>query len=65
MNRLDKVVVFQPLRRAELEAVLDIELGLVQKRLLDTATGNSCLRDSRGPQLLAEGTGPLWRTARN
>jgi len=31
MNRLDKMVVFRQLKRAELETVLDIELGLVQK----------------------------------
>ena len=27
MNRLDKVVVFHPLRREQLEEVLEIELG--------------------------------------
>src|SRR5258707_970062 len=34
MNRLDKVVVFHPLRREQLEEVLDIELGQVQQRVL-------------------------------
>src|SRR6476646_9416057 len=38
MNRLDKVVVFHPLQRLQLEQVLEIELGQVQKRLLDRAT---------------------------
>src|ERR1700688_1393765 len=38
MNRLDKVVVFHPLKREELDEVLDIELRQVQKRLLDCAT---------------------------
>jgi ATP-dependent Clp protease ATP-binding subunit ClpB len=35
MNRLDKVVVFHPLKREELDEVLEIELGNVQKRVLD------------------------------
>jgi ATP-dependent Clp protease ATP-binding subunit ClpB len=58
MNRLDKVVVFHPLMREELEAVLDIELGLVQKRVLDTATGKFLFRvtDSGRDFLLQEGT---------
>ena len=38
MNRLDKVVVFHPLKREELEEVLEIELGQVQKRVLHCAT---------------------------
>src|ERR1700688_5072308 len=36
MNRLDKVVVFHPLKREELDEVLDIELRQVQKRVLDS-----------------------------
>ena len=28
MNRLDKVVVFHPLRHGQLEQILDIELGM-------------------------------------
>src|ERR1700757_2701788 len=38
MNRLDKVVVFHPLRHAELGEVLEIELKEVQKRVLDSTT---------------------------
>jgi ATP-dependent Clp protease ATP-binding subunit ClpA len=38
MNRLDKVVVFHPLKREELDEVLEIELSNVQKRVLDVAT---------------------------
>jgi ATP-dependent Clp protease ATP-binding subunit ClpB len=38
MNRLDKVVVFHPLKRAELNEVLEIELRQVQKRVLDSTT---------------------------
>ena len=58
MNRLDKVVVFQPLKHAELEAVLDIELGHVQKRVLDTAMGKFLFRVTPAGRtfLLQEGT---------
>ena len=38
MNRLDKVVVFHPLKREDLDEVLEIELSNVQRRVLDTAT---------------------------
>jgi ATP-dependent Clp protease ATP-binding subunit ClpA len=34
MNRLDKVVVFNPLGRNELQKILDLELGLLQQRIL-------------------------------
>src|SRR2546422_5696373 len=44
MNRLDKVVVFHPLKRDQLEEVLDIELGQVQQRVLDTAKGQFLFR---------------------
>lgn len=36
MNRIDKSVVFKTLRPEHLEEILDIELGMVQKRILDT-----------------------------
>jgi ATP-dependent Clp protease ATP-binding subunit ClpB len=39
MNRLDKVVVFHPLRREQLEQILEIELEMVQQRVLDTQRG--------------------------
>jgi ATP-dependent Clp protease ATP-binding subunit ClpB len=38
MNRLDKVVVFHPLKREELDEVLEIELSNVQNRVLATTT---------------------------
>jgi len=38
MNRLDTVMVFHPLKREELDEVLEIELGQVQKRVLDSTT---------------------------
>jgi ATP-dependent Clp protease ATP-binding subunit ClpA len=40
MNRIDKVVVFKTLRHEHLEKILEIELGLVQQRILQ-ATGNN------------------------
>jgi len=36
MNRLDNVVVFHPLKREELDEILDMELEQVQKRVLDS-----------------------------
>src|SRR5881392_2578363 len=58
MNRLDKVVVFHPLRREQLEKVLEIELGQVQQRVLDTAKGQFLFRvtDTGRDFLLQEGT---------
>ena len=58
MNRLDKVVVFHPLKREHLQEVLDIELGEVQQRVLDTANGQFLFRvtDAGREFLLAEGT---------
>src|SRR5512132_203972 len=40
MNRIDKTVVFKTLRDEHLEQILEIELGMVQQRILQ-ATGNS------------------------
>src|SRR6202030_3218999 len=58
MNRLDKVVVFHPLRREQLEEVLDIELGQVQQRVLETAKGQFLFRVTSAGRdfLLQEGT---------
>jgi len=58
MNRLDKVVVFHPLQRDHLQEVLEIELGQVQQRVLETAKGQFLIRVT-GPCrefLLQEGT---------
>src|SRR5438874_3175211 len=63
MNRIDKVVVFKTLRAEHLEQILEIELGMVQQRILQ-ATGNnqfvfSCT--ARVKQfLLKEGTDPKY-----
>ena len=58
INRLDKLVVFHPLKRDELEEVLEIELGQVQKRVLDLTTRPFLFRvTTEGRQfLLEEGT---------
>ena len=58
MNRLDKVVVFHPLRREQLEQVLEIELAQVQQRVLETAKGQFLFRVTPSGRdfLLQEGT---------
>jgi ATP-dependent Clp protease ATP-binding subunit ClpB len=44
MNRLDKVVVFHQLREEQLVQILEIELGMVQQRVLDTGRGQFLFR---------------------
>src|ERR1700687_691130 len=58
MNRLDKGVVFHPLQRDQLEEVLEIELGQVQQRVLETARGQFLFRVTPAARdfLLTEGT---------
>src|ERR1700734_981583 len=58
MNRLDKVGGFHPLRREQLEEVLEIELGQVQQRVLETAKGQFLFRVTANGRefLLQEGT---------
>ena len=59
MNRIDKVVVFHTLRAEHLQDILEIELGMVQKRILQT-NSNSQFAFSCTPAvkrfLLSEGT---------
>ena len=63
MNRIDKVVVFKTLRPEHLEKILDIELGMVQQRILQTP-GNSQFVFSCTPRvkslLLVDGTDPKY-----
>src|SRR3954447_26258403 len=63
MNRIDKVVVFKMLKPEHLEQILEIELGMVQQRILQ-ATGNSQFVFSCTPKvkkfLLVEGTDPKY-----
>src|SRR5258708_2041446 len=58
MNRLDKVVVFHPLRREQLEQILDIELEMVQHRVLVTGRQQFLFRVTPAARefLLKEGT---------
>ncbi len=58
MNRLDKVVVFHPLREEQLEQILEIELGMVQQRVLDTGRGQFLFQVTQAARkfLLMEGT---------
>jgi ATP-dependent Clp protease ATP-binding subunit ClpA len=58
MNRLDKVVVFHPLRHGQLEQILDIELEMVRQRVLNTARGRFLFRVTPAACafLLREGT---------
>ena len=58
MNRIDKVVVFHPLRSEQLEQILEIELGMVQQRVLETAKGRFLFRVTTAARefLLREGT---------
>src|ERR1700719_4692215 len=58
MNRLDKVVVFHPLRQEQLEEILEIELGMVQQRVVDTGRRQFLFRATPAARrfLLQEGT---------
>ena len=63
MNRIDKIVVFKTLKPEHLEQILEIELGMVQQRILQ-ATGNSqfvfsCTSPVKA-FLLQEGTDPKY-----
>jgi ATP-dependent Clp protease ATP-binding subunit ClpA len=58
MNRIDKSVVFRALREEQLEQILEIELGMVQQRVLETAQGRFLFRVTPAARefLLKEGT---------
>src|SRR5712675_356854 len=58
MNRLDKVVVFHPLRQEQLQQILDIELEMVQQRVLVTGRQQFLFRVTPAARefLLKEGT---------
>ncbi len=51
-------MVFHPLRQEQLEEILEIELGMVQQRVLDTGRGQFLFRATPGARrfLLQEGT---------
>lgn len=59
MNRLDKIVVFNSLGESELRRVLDIELGMVQHRILNNSPEHSFVftaTEAAKEHLLREGT---------
>jgi ATP-dependent Clp protease ATP-binding subunit ClpB len=59
MNRLDKIVTFQPLGTEQLKKILDIELNLVQQRIFNTSADRAfvfTVSDSSKDFLLVEGT---------
>jgi ATP-dependent Clp protease ATP-binding subunit ClpA len=58
MNRLDKVVVFHPLQQEQLEQILEIELEMVQQRVLDMGKEQFLFRVTPSAKrfLLQEGT---------
>ncbi len=59
MNRLDKIVTFQPLGTAQLKKILDIELNLVQQRIFNSSVERAfvfTLSDDSKGYLLTEGT---------
>jgi len=63
MNRIDKAVVFKTLRPEHLEQILEIELGMVQQRVLMASPANqfvfNCTPRVKG-FLLSEGTDPKY-----
>src|SRR3984893_7478917 len=63
MNRIDKTVVFKTLRPQHLEQILDIELGMVQQRILTSSATNqfvfTCTEKVKS-FLLHEGTDPKY-----
>ena len=63
MNRIDKVVVFKTLRSEHLQQILEIELGMVQQRVLMAAGAHqfvfNCTPEVKS-FLLAEGTDPKY-----
>ena len=63
MNRIDKTVVFKTLRDEHLAQILDIELGMVQQRVLMAAGTNQFVFNCTAPVkefLLKEGTDPRY-----
>jgi len=59
INRLDKIVTFQPLGAEQLRKILDIELNMVQQRIFNTSPERAfvfTLSDASKDFLLQEGT---------
>ena len=63
LNRIDRVVVFNPLGRTELRSILGLELAAVQARLASNGGSNDVLcsvNDAAQEFLLREGTDPRY-----
>ena len=63
MNRIDKVVVFKTLRSEHLKQILEIELGMVQQRVLMAAGAHQFVFNCTPKVkdfLLTEGTDPKY-----
>jgi len=63
MNRIDKVVVFKTLRSEHLQQILEIELGMVQQRILMASAANQFVFNCTAKVknfLLEEGTDPKY-----
>ena len=63
MNRIDKIVVFKTLRPQHLQQILEIELGMVQQRVLMAAGTNQFVFNCSAAvkeYLLKEGTDPRY-----
>ncbi|HLW55233.1 MAG TPA: AAA family ATPase [Candidatus Angelobacter sp.] len=63
MNRIDKIVVFKTLKSEHLEQILEIELGMVQQRILQATGNNQFVFSCTAPVkafLLKEGTDPKY-----
>jgi len=63
MNRIDKTVVFRTLRSEHLEQILEIELGMVQQRILVASAANQFVFNCTPKVksfLLHEGTDPRY-----
>src|SRR5579863_8653468 len=63
MNRIDKTVVFTTLRSEHLEQILEIELGMVQQRVLTASPANQFVFNCTAKVksfLLHEGTDPKY-----
>jgi len=58
INRIDKTVVFRPLRKEQLDRILDLELNMVQQRVSETPKGNFVFQVTKAAKefLLCEGT---------
>lgn len=63
MNRIDKTIVFRPLKPEHLERILDLELEMVQQRILGSPTERKFVFHCTGSArefLLKEGTDPQY-----